>query len=435
MSNGQDAHGHAPAAGLKKGKQKKAVDSNESAKLLAQRISQLEQESAGEKDQEAEIEREVKRANRDLAQQVAKMGDMQKIDHLTRRSSELLAEMRRVERENQKNKKRGDTLQKEKDANRTELSKTVGLKEKLEKLCRELQRDNNKYKNENKTLQDNLKHNSTAYDEKHAALLAKLENIQEEKDHPRKQVVDMSVDTLFRNRFKSFIEQYELRELHFHSAMRTKELEVQYNMARYEREKKLAEAEATRARNLQAQVQTFTKTETELRNQLNVYVDKFKQVEDTLNNSNDLFLTFRKEMEDMSKKTKRLERENETMKRKHEATNANIIRMAEEREQLSKKAIEATNRTEKLRSIIEQMQQQGRKVPPGMAATLESCYSDSNGHMDGDGSDYSDEEEGEEDPSEFDDDTEEEPQPAEPEPPRPFGPERPPVPQATTNGH
>lgn len=55
MSNGQDAHGHAPAAGLKKGKQKKAVDSNESAKLLAQRISQLEQESAGEKDQEAEI--------------------------------------------------------------------------------------------------------------------------------------------------------------------------------------------------------------------------------------------------------------------------------------------------------------------------------------------------------------------------------------------
>ncbi|KAJ0296340.1 hypothetical protein COL5a_000456 [Colletotrichum fioriniae] len=440
MSNGQDGHAHPPAASLKKGKQKKAVDSNESAKLLAQRISQLEQESAGEKDQEAEIEREVKRANRDLAQQVAKMSDLQKIEHLTRRSSELLADMRRVERENQKNKKRGDALQKEKDANRTELSKTVGLKEKLEKLCRELQRDNNKYKNENKTLQDNLKHNSSAYDEKHAALLAKLEGIQEEKDHPRKQVVDMSVDTLFKNRFKSFIEQYELRELHFHSTMRTKELEVQYNMARYEREKKLAEAESTRARNLQAQVQTFTKTETELRNQLNVYVDKFKQikVEDTLNNSNDLFLTFRKEMEDMSKKTKRLEKENETMKRKHEATNANIIRMAEEREDWRKKAAEAIKRAEKLRSIIEQMQQQGRKVPPGAAATLESCYSDSNGHMDGDGSDYSDdeeEEEGEEDPSEFDDDTEEEPQPGEPEPPRPYGPERPPVPQAATNGH
>lgn len=92
------------------------------------------------------LEREVKRANRDLMQQVSKMDDMQKIDHLTKRSSELLADMRRLEKDNQKNKKRGDTLQKERDANRSELSKTVGLKEKLEKLCRELQRDNNKMK-------------------------------------------------------------------------------------------------------------------------------------------------------------------------------------------------------------------------------------------------------------------------------------------------
>jgi STE24 endopeptidase len=79
-------------------------------------------------------------------------------------------------------------------------------------------------------------------------------------------------------RFKSFIDQYELRDLHFHSLMRMKELEVQYHMSRYEREKKTAEAESTKARHLQAQVQAFTKTETELRSQLNVYVDKFKQV-------------------------------------------------------------------------------------------------------------------------------------------------------------
>lgn len=60
--------------------------------------------------------------------------------------------------------------------------------------------------------------------------------------------------------------------------MRTKELEVQYHMARAEREKKGAETEATKARHLQSQVHAFTKTENELRNQLNVYVDKFKQV-------------------------------------------------------------------------------------------------------------------------------------------------------------
>lgn len=139
----------------------------------------------------------------------------------------------------------------------------------------------------------------------------------------------------------------------------------------------------------------------------------------------------------MSKKTKRLEKENETMKRKHEATNANIISMAEEREAMRTKTAEATKKTGKLISIIEQMQQQGRKVPPGMAATLESCYSDSNGQVDGDGSDYSDEGDDDEQSEEFDDDTEEEPQAADDVPPRPYGPERPPVsaPQAATNGH
>ncbi|KAH7318199.1 myosin-like coiled-coil protein-domain-containing protein [Stachybotrys elegans] len=249
--------------------------------------------------------------------------------------------------------------------------------------------------------------------------------------------------------------------------MRTKELEVQYHMARYEREKKNAEAEATKSRHLQAQVQAFTKTETELRNQLNVYVDKFKQVrthigpckppclprvqvEDTLNNSNDLFLSFRKEMEDMSKKGKRLEKENEALKRQKEATAANIIRMAEERQEWKKKMDAADKKTEKLLSIIQQMQQQGRKIPPGLTNSADSKRAndraisdgdddedDEEGHMEGDESEYS--EADDEELSEFDDDddTEEEPQPVQQNTPVPYGPERPPQPsqQPTSNGH
>ena len=59
--------------------------------------------------------------------------------------------------------------------------------------------------------------------------------------------------------------------------MRTKECEVQYNVARYEQQRKLAENETTRSRTLSAQVSTFSQTETELRSQLNIYVEKFKQ--------------------------------------------------------------------------------------------------------------------------------------------------------------
>jgi hypothetical protein len=188
LINGHDDHAHSASAGKKPSvaKAKKAPaksTSDEATRLLQARISQLELDAAGEKDQEMEIgecqnlrkscvrkreeseeetcrgaivhgltifppsiEREVKRANRDLVQSISKMDDMSKIDYLTKRSSELLADMRRLEKENQKNKRTRDNLQKERDNNRTELSKTVGLKEKLEKLCRELQRDNNKMK-------------------------------------------------------------------------------------------------------------------------------------------------------------------------------------------------------------------------------------------------------------------------------------------------
>ena len=49
-------------------------------------------------------------------------------------------------------------------------------------------------------------------------------------------------------------------------------------MARFENEKKAAEQEVARSRDLRVQVATFSQTETELRSQLNVYVEKFKQV-------------------------------------------------------------------------------------------------------------------------------------------------------------
>lgn len=52
------ANGHPhppPPVSTKKTKAKKTMDSNEASRLLQARISQLEQDAAGEKDQELEI--------------------------------------------------------------------------------------------------------------------------------------------------------------------------------------------------------------------------------------------------------------------------------------------------------------------------------------------------------------------------------------------
>lgn len=59
--------------------------------------------------------------------------------------------------------------------------------------------------------------------------------------------------------------------------MRTKECEVQLSLARAEEQRKRAEDEMKKSRTLSSQVSTFSQTETELRSQLNIYVEKFKQ--------------------------------------------------------------------------------------------------------------------------------------------------------------
>lgn len=161
------------------------------------------------------------------------------------------------------------------------------------------------------------------------------------------------------------------------------------------------------------------------------------QVEETLNNSNDLFLTFRKEMEEMSKKTKRLEKENHNLQRNKEVINRNIAEMAEQRQQmqdeLSRKTKEVDDQRKKiarLETLCRGMQAQGRgQVPMNDLEDDEEITE----------SEYEDEDEDDEGSAEYDDDTEDdalEPMPER----RPFGPvpPPPPPPQAANtkiNGH
>lgn len=129
----------------------------------------------------------------------------------------------------------------------------------------------------------------------------------------------------------------------------------------------------------------------------------------------------------MSKKTKRLEKENLALTRKHDLTNRNILEMAEERTKNNQELSALKRKNEKLTSIINQMQKQGRGAPPNMTTAegnVERGYAD--GELDGTESEYEyDDEEGDEEGSEegeFDEDTDEELQEA----PKPFGPAPPP---------
>lgn len=96
----------------------------------------------------------------------------------------------------------------------------------------------------------------------------------------------------------------------------------------------------------------------------------------------------------MSKKTKRLEKENLNLTRKHDQTNRNILEMAEERTR-DKDELEKLHKKEtQMRSIIQSMREQGRVPAPGFGPELDD---------EGTESEYDEEYEDEDDAS-YDDD-------------------------------
>lgn len=133
-------------------------------------------------------------------------------------------------------------------------------------------------------------------------------------------------------------------------------------------------------------------------------------MEDTLNNSNDLFLTFRKEMEEMSKKTKRLEKENLTLTRKSETTNRNLLEMAEERTRHQKELETLKKKNLKLESICRALQKERNTLENRLRSEGEEILEDEEGESEEYEEDSEELEEGSDEGSEGEvgEDTEEE---------------------------
>ncbi|KAI8052931.1 myosin-like coiled-coil protein-domain-containing protein [Syncephalis plumigaleata] len=278
------------------------IDSEELTTMIQNRIEELETATttllvdADERD----IINSIKKANREMTQLIRAQGDQsEKLGILHRKYMELFQDMKRLEKEHTKLKKREDIIIREKDAARNDMTRAISVKSKLENLCRELQRENRRIKEESNLLvlkeqqereELNLKFHSALWDIKTKPDEELYHDHQGQSDEAKK----------LREKLRNFMRQYDLREIHFERVMRSKDIELQLYEAKIAQQRQVAEQESVRASSLRNQVETFVKTETELRKQLGVYVEKFRQVEETLNKSNELFSTFRREMEQVS---------------------------------------------------------------------------------------------------------------------------------------
>ncbi|TPX67405.1 hypothetical protein SpCBS45565_g03821 [Spizellomyces sp. 'palustris'] len=326
------------AAGIKKAPkpQKKALAPEELSSMIQSKIVQLETESTLEEEEEKAIAKAVKKASKDISQLMENQTSTEKLELIQTKYMDLVSyggealfqENKRLERDHGKLKRKLEQSNKEKDSSKAEYTKLHAQKQKIEALCRELQKENKRVKEESKRLAVSEQQKREELSSKFESTIWEIKSKMEEDSDEKKRRAEDS--EMLKDKFKSFLEQYELREKHYNSMVKSREIEIQLLEAKLEQQRRATEEESIKGTALKAQVGSFVKTETDLRKQLSIYVEKFKQVEETLNKSNELFITFRKEMEQMTKKTRKLEKENTAAKLKCEKMNKNILEMAEE---------------------------------------------------------------------------------------------------------
>lgn len=104
-------------------------------------------ECGGHHADQRQTDREVRKANRELSHLLANIEtSSSRLDTVRDKYVQLLGDMKRLEREHQKSKKRADLLQKERDNARSDLTKANSLKEKFAKMSRENVTENKRLK-------------------------------------------------------------------------------------------------------------------------------------------------------------------------------------------------------------------------------------------------------------------------------------------------
>ncbi|KAK7912849.1 hypothetical protein WMY93_013060 [Mugilogobius chulae] len=272
----------------------------------------------------------------------------EKLAALCKKYADLLEESRSMQKRLKALQKKQAQIVKEKIHLQAEHSKAILARSKLESLCREQQRHN---KTPQGTAQgDREEENaqrSREYDEQRKEAMlhfqSTLSDIEAQMEtHSSRNAKLRQENMELVEKLKKLIEQYELREEHMDKVFKHKELQQQLMDAKLQRitemmkeveEKQQSEREMLlkNATDSRHKCEQMKEQETQLKQQLSLYMHKFEEFQTTLAKSNEVFTTFRQEMEKMTKKIKKLEKETTQWRTKWESNNQALLQMAEEK--------------------------------------------------------------------------------------------------------
>ncbi|XP_059536651.1 gamma-taxilin-like isoform X1 [Myotis daubentonii] len=264
----------------------------------------------------------------------------EKLAALCKKYADLLEESWNVQKQMKVLQKKQSQIVKEKVHLQSEHNKAVLARSKLESLCRELQRYNKTLKEENmqqaREEEESRKKATSHFQFTLNEIQTQLEQHDIHNTKLRQENIELG------EKLKRLIEQYTLREERIDKVFKRKELQQQLVDAKlqqttqlikeadekHQREREFLLKEATESR---YKYEEMKHQEVQLKQQLSLYMDKFEEFQTTMAKSNELFTTFRQEMEKMTKKIKKLEKEMIIWRTKWESNNKVLLQMAEEK--------------------------------------------------------------------------------------------------------
>lgn len=284
------------------------------------------------------------------------VSDTDKVKFIIEKYAAAVEEKKRQEIEIMKLKKKQEVLLKDKDAYylcRIDLAKANTMRMKLENLCRDLHKENKNIKEEARKLALSEQQKREELSAKFESTILEITNrLEEDTDKKLKRVED----NLLREKFESFLEQYNLREKHFNSVLKAKDLELQLSQAKLTQQTQINEQQSSKYESIKEQFNSLSRSESDLKKQLATYVEKFKQVEDTMMKSNELFNTFKQEMQQMTKKNAKLDKEHRQLMQKCESMTSNILKLVEDNGKYEKGNEVLKNQKQKLEQLCRTLQ-------------------------------------------------------------------------------
>ncbi|XP_071706744.1 uncharacterized protein [Rutidosis leptorrhynchoides] len=251
----------------------------------------------------------------------------------------------------------------------SERDAAISMRDKLESLCRELQR-------QNKMLMDECKRVSTESQNLRLELSNKFQEaikdvtvkLEEQRDDSLTQLKE---NEMLKNQLKQKENQIALTEQQYAHQLKQKSLELQIADLKIQQHEENLVKEQSQMKMYAEQVSQLLATEKSLRLQLTADGEKFQQFQDALVKSNEVFETFKQEIEKMAKSIKELKKENSFLKSKTEKSDITLIQLVEERERMKKQLEKTKNQKEKLESLCRSLQAE-RKQNPSVQSNTDS---------------------------------------------------------------